>query len=227
MKLTGLSDSQRAEAVKAFNACYYEMERVLWCLSRNSRASLVEGRSSPVVESLVWTIRSWWGVQGVRAETKMQMASALLQTVDWSPSLFEATSGSDAGAEQYACESVSRLVSLSISMGVSRREYSLASKVLHWLLPWRVPVYDSYVRKYLGVPSSWDHPQAYRRVAHEVFAISRCAPRDLTWIGSVEPVSPLRAIDKCVWWLGGGSAGTAAEVRDPWRVVRDLGLEEC
>lgn len=35
---------------------------------------------------------------------------------------------------------------------VSRREFSLASKVLHWLMPWRIPVYDSFVRGMLGVP---------------------------------------------------------------------------
>jgi hypothetical protein len=114
-----------------------------------------------------------------------------------------------------------------MSMGVPRREYSLASKVLHWLLPWQVPAYDSYVRRCLGVPALWDHPQAYRKVAHDVFATSLGALGDLTWIGSVEPRSPLRAIDKCVWWLGGGDAGTAAQVRDPWRVVRQLGLEDC
>jgi hypothetical protein len=37
-------------------------------------------------------------------------------------------------------------------------------------------------------------------------------------------MSPLRALDKLTWWLGGGAAGTAAEVRDPWQVTRRLGL---
>jgi hypothetical protein len=44
------------------------------------------------------------------------------------------------------------------------------------------------------------------------------------WIGSLKPASPLRALDKLTWWLGGGSTGAAAEVRDPWQVVRGLGL---
>jgi hypothetical protein len=91
-----------------------------------------------------------------------------------------------------------------MSMGVPRREYSLASKVLHWLLPWQVPVYDSYVRQCLGVPASWDHPQAYRKVAHDVFAISRGAPGDLTWIGSVEPLfrPSARSTSACGGWAG-------------------------
>jgi hypothetical protein len=109
-----------------------------------------------------------------------------------------------------------------IDRGVTRREYSLASKVLHWLLPWRVPVYDSFVRNALGVPASWDHPQGYRMVAEKTFAIASTVDGNLDWFGTVEP--PLRALDKLMWWAGGGDAGTAAEVRDPWKVVRGLNL---
>ena len=105
-----------------------------------------------------------------------------------------------------------------MSLGVPRREYSLASKVLHWLMPWHVPVYDSFVRRALGVPVSWDHPQAHRTVAAEVFALAGTMVEDSAWIGFLEPRSPLRALDKLTWWLGGGSTGDAAEVRDPWQV---------
>lgn len=65
----------------------------------------------------------------------------------------------------YAYNRVAELVSCSMSLGVPRCEYSLASKVLHWLMPWRIPVYDSFISRMLGVPASWDHPQAYRKVA--------------------------------------------------------------
>lgn len=44
------------------------------------------------------------------------------------------------------------------------------------------------------------------------------------WIGSLEPESPLRALGKLAWWLGGGGTG-AAEVHDPWRIPRQLGLK--
>jgi hypothetical protein len=27
-----------------------------------------------------------------------------------------------------------------------------------------------------------------------------------------------------MWWAGGDDAGTAAEVRDPWRVIREVDL---
>src|SRR5689334_4048515 len=55
--------------------------------------------------------------------------------------------------------------------GLRRREYSWASKVLHWLLPWTVPAYDAYVRRAVGVPD-WDGARAYPRVANEVLALA-------------------------------------------------------
>jgi hypothetical protein len=225
VKLADYTDSQLAEAVSAFHASFGEMERVLWCLSAESRAGLLAGENSPVLEALVWTIKSWWGVQGVRSETKAQMAGALTQSLTWSPDLFGPVLKYGPGAGGYACNRVAEVVSRSMSMGVPRREYSLASKVLHWLMPWRVPVYDSFVRSMVGVPRSWDHPQAYRKVAAEVFALARTMTGDSAWIGSLEPSSPLRALDKLTWWLGGGSTGVAAEVRDPWQVPRQLGLK--
>jgi len=92
-------------------------------------------------------------------------------------------------------------------------------------MPWRVPVYDSFVRGALGVPASWDHPQAYSKIAAEVFAMASTMTGIPAWIGSLEPRSPLRALDKVTWWLGGGNTGAAAEVHDPWQVPHQLGLK--
>jgi hypothetical protein len=44
-------------------------------------------------------------------------------------------------------------------------------------------------------------------------------------MGSIEPVTPFRALDKYLWWLGGGDAGRAALVNDPWEPVRRLGIK--
>jgi hypothetical protein len=217
-------DSERAIAVSAFDARFGEMERVLWCLSISSRAGLLAGESSAMLEALVWTIKSWWGVQGVQSETKARMARALAESMTWSPDLFGPVTEYGPECAGYACERVAELVSRSMSLGVPRREYSLASKVLHWLMPWRVPVYDSFVRGALGVPTSWDHPEAYRKVAAEVFAMACTMTGDASWIGPLQPRSPLRALDKLAWSLGGGSTGAAAQVRDAWQVARGLGL---
>ena len=221
-----LSIGVRAEAVAAFDARYGEMQRALWCLSRRCRPDLVSGNSSVTVETLVWTLKSWWGVQGVRSETRTLMAAALPLAVDWSPELFEEEFSAGADAQRFAVQAVSALVERSVSLGVPRREYSLASKVLHWLLPWKVPVYDAFVRRYLGIPE-WDHPEAYQRIVKDIFAMASEAAGDLSWAGSIDPVSPLQALDKCLWWLGGGDSDTAARVRDPWRVIDRLGLERC
>jgi hypothetical protein len=101
--LAALPLAERAEAVRAFDARYGEMQRVLWCLSRHCRADLVNGSSSVVVGELVWTLKSWWGVMGVRAETRTLMAAALPLAVDWSAGLFEEKFTAGAAAERVRC----------------------------------------------------------------------------------------------------------------------------
>jgi hypothetical protein len=224
IRLTQLPPEDLHQAVGEFNSRYGEMEKVLWCLSRHCRSALISGEHSPVVPALIWTIKSWWGVQGVRSETKDLMTQALT-AFDWSDDLFAESDDVPVGAAATAVEMVASLVERTQALGVERREYSLASKVLHWLLPWRVPVYDSFVRESLGVPAAWDHPQAYQRIVRQVFeAAGAVCLQDPTWVGELEPRSPLRAFDKCLWWFGGGSVATAAQVLQPWKVVDQLGL---
>lgn len=225
LRLSAMPEAQRIEAVSEFNARFGEMERVLWCLSVNSREELLNRHDLKVAETLVWTVRRWWGVQGARADTRVLMARSLLQAVDWSPALFAAVTPVEPGAEEFACDCVFALVGQTRSAGAPRREFSLASKVLHWLLPYRIPAYDSYVCKSLGVRGADDHPErAYREVAHEILGAASTIT-DGPWLGALEPRSPVRALDKYLWWLGGGNDGNAAHVRDPWRVVDKLGLE--
>lgn len=76
--LESVSEQELATALRAFDTRYGEMEKVLWCLAEHSRAALLNGdRKALVLETLVWTIKSWWGVQGVRRETRSSMATAL------------------------------------------------------------------------------------------------------------------------------------------------------
>jgi hypothetical protein len=163
----------------------------------------------------------------MKQDTKVLMAGGLLQAVDWSPALFADVSPVTPGAEEFACECVFALVRQSRSAGAARREFSLTSKVLHRLLSYRVPAYDRYVCKSLGIRGADDHPErAYREVAHEILGAAR-TPTDGPWLGALEPRSPVSAFDKCLWWLGGGNDGNAAQVRDPWRVVDKLGLDHA
>lgn len=57
--------------------------------------------------------------------------------------------------------------------------------------------------------------------------MARDIGQDLSWAGSAEPLTPLHALDKCLWSLGGGNVGTAVQIRDPWQVLSTLGLERC
>jgi hypothetical protein len=222
MKLT---EAQAAEAVAAFNQLYGEMEKALWCISLNCRRPLVEESPNQIVEGLVWTIKSWWGVQGVRKEIRTQMARAL-GTMEWSDELFRERAGDQDQPIEFACELVDQLVLRTMRHGGIRREYSLASKVLHWLLPWRVPIYDSFVRKSLGIPANLDHPQAYRLIVQKQFAMTqRLSMWGDAWRGAVPPLSDLRAIDKCLWWIGGGNSEGAVLARNPWSVVFKLDVD--
>jgi hypothetical protein len=136
------------------------------------------------------------------------------------------------GAERYATHQVLTLVERTFEEapigfdGRRRREFSLASKVLHWLLPWRIPAYDSFVRKAVHV-SDEDGATAYPKVARRVIARARHAERPISkeWIGLYPPDSPLRAVDKQLWWYGGGNKGTARVVHNPWAVIDHLGLD--
>jgi hypothetical protein len=201
------------------------MEQVLWCLSKNCRGPLLEGRSSPVLEALVWKLKSWWGIQGVPAEAKTLMARALAES-RWSADLFEEPAAVADDAAKYAFDRVSTLVDRCMALGLRRHEFSLASKVLHWLLPWRIPAYDAFVRKSLGIPESDDLAGVYRVVTKELLAATReAATEDCEWLGPLEPRSPLRGFDKCLWWTGGGGASRAAEVKNPRHVFSELGLD--
>lgn len=60
-----VSPSEVLDLVKLFGARYGEMKSVLWCLSTKARRFLLHGERLEVIEALVWTLRSWWGVQGL------------------------------------------------------------------------------------------------------------------------------------------------------------------
>ncbi len=213
------------EAVRAFDNRYGDMEKALWCLAKAAREDLLQKRGSEVVQTLVWTIKSWWAVQGVRRQIKVATAQALAEET-WTENLLDLAPEFTPEAEGFAHERVSALVSALQALGATtRQEFSLASKVLHWLLPWRVPIYDSFVRRSLDIPPSWEAKDAYATIVRREYdVVRRLFAENLDWIGTIEPRSPFRAVDKYLWWLAGGPSQQAVIVRDPWRVVRGLGM---
>ena len=215
------------QAVEEFNSIYAEMERALWSLSKAAARDIIERKESSVVEEFVWTIKSWWGIQGVRKEMKNIAAAALLE-LRWDHRLVEPSSDLDSNGESFAVERVATFVEKMREQGAPRREWSLASKVLHWLMPWQIPVYDSFVKQALGISLNTEPKEAYISIVRaEYKAAKSLLQQDRVWLGEVEPRSAFRALDKYLWWLGGGSAGRAVVVNDPWKVVRSLGLRAC
>ncbi len=200
--IAALSQTKRADTVAAFDRHYGEMERVLWHLSCACRPALLDHRADDRVEALVATVRSWWAVRGVTPAGRLLVARAL-SAMEWDEAIFAPVVAVPPSAEQWACDRVSALVRRSVGLGVPRREVSLASKVLHWLLPWRVPIFDRIVRGRLGISSA--DALAYFDVAHDAFETVRALEGEsAAWLGPIEPRAPLRGYDKCAWWLGGG-----------------------
>lgn len=150
-----------------------------------------------------------------------------LRATCWTPEWFERPSDFSDGACAFAVDRVSRFVD-AVHRGGGRREWPLSSKVLHWLMPWRVPAYDSSVRQALNVKvrgSDGDQASAYREVVSKVFNMAtRPVAAGRLSFGALEPRSPLRAVDKYLWMEGDGAAGRALVVRHPERVLRRLGL---
>ena len=225
MRPENVQASEVIKGVTAFNSRYREMEAALFCLANAAAKDLLRGVSSTLSEELVWTIKSWWGIQGVRRDVKRIAAEALL-ALEWRSEFFAADVDSLAGGEPFALRAVKSFVREMRRLGAQRREWSLAAKTLHWLLPWRIPVYDSFVKSALGLSTDMEPAKAYSEIVHwEYDAARRLLAKGKEWFGDVEPKSPFRALDKYLWWDGGGDSGTAAAVRNPWRVIRNLGLE--
>jgi hypothetical protein len=179
-----------------------------------------------MLEKLISTVRIWWPVRAPAA-TDPYMAAAITEAIAWSPDVFRPTSAFGSETEDFAVELIDRVVASTKELSGSwRREYSWTSKTVHWLLPWRVPVLDKNVRDYLGVPKGWDDPKrVYGEVAQRIFALAREEPPEAAWAGLLEPRTPLRALDKWLWWDGGGKDSHVYMDPDPWRVVRELSLE--
>jgi hypothetical protein len=78
--------------------------------------------------------------------------------------------------------------------GSWRREYSWASKTVHWLLPWRVSAFDKIVRDHLGVPKGWEDPKrVYGEVARRIFTVAQEEPPEPAWAGLLDLLEELQS----------------------------------
>ena len=198
-----LSDVRRA--INEYDRAWSYLDASVWDRSRRARVSLLGGANAAHVENFVWfAAKSWGKVQGIKTEARAAAATVLL-SMEWSPELFQEYVPNGEVDENFAVNRVLRLVSGMNEQGIKREEFSAASKILHWLMPWRVPIKDDFVRKMLGV--SKGHPQeaTYRQIVRWEFdAVNELLSGGDSWLGISEPKAALRALDKYLWWAGGG-----------------------
>jgi hypothetical protein len=207
--------------VSLYNGRYGRMDVALWNLALQARSSLLAG-SSVDAEVLAWTLVHWWGIQGLDERFRRIAGRALLNL-----GLAEQMFVDSFPADDNACGAVTLVLQLLDTFrrhGHPRREISLSSKVLHWLLPWRIAPYDSYVRKALDL--SEGDPKAVLASIEEWHyqAAMHLLSSDVPWRGEIPPDSPLRALDKYLWMIGGGSIGSARVEPDPESFIKRVRL---
>jgi hypothetical protein len=195
---------QVVRASTEYDRAFGHVDAEFWAWSQHVRESLLAHDPSKDVLDFVWAIKCKWGIQGVRKETG-PIAATVLAAMDWEPGWFDLDPAYTEEDERFALSSVAGYVSEMQSQGVARREFSYASKVLHWVMPARIPLYDSAVRGFLGVPQGWAPRTALKAIIGWEFAAAReLLAGGRAWLGDSQPATPLRALDKYLWWEGAG-----------------------
>lgn len=194
------SPASVTKAVEAYNRSFGKQDVELWVLSLEAIRLRHDPSSLGLLEDFVWAVKKWGRIQGTWGSDRTAMAHALLD-LGLPQSADDHTLGDT--EEEIAVELVKRLVSLSQSRGVRYRHYSWSSKILHWMFPDRIPVYDSFVRRYIH--ESGEGEAAYRTIVTWEYAAARSlTPFRERIVGQVQPATLFRAIDKFVWWTAGG-----------------------
>jgi hypothetical protein len=194
------SSSEVARAVDEFNGKFSCGEGKLWNSAQCAWQSLQSSPSGPdpaPLNEFVWAVKTWGRIRGVREDEKSLVAKALVgmqgQLVTLKGKLFAHTE------DRIAVQLVQYLVDGICRQGIKSEHYSWASKILHWLLPDHIPVYDEVVRRVLGVRHK-KPSLAYQMIAQwEYTCVNQL---ESTVVGQTLPRTLLRAIDKYLWWVG-------------------------
>ena len=174
----------------------------LWTGTAVARGLILRSDNRPdmpkEVAGYVEAIRLWGEIQGVSRDDYARAAEAL-----WSgpvrsrirelkkSTILTAPLGVMVGLEEAVVRGM-------LTAGIAKKHYSWASKMLHFLLPATVPIYDSRVRAHLKTTQGID---AYRVIAQTARAcVGKLVAQEAEIVGVVEPTTLLRAIDKFYWW---------------------------
>jgi hypothetical protein len=196
-----------SRAVQAYNNSRYGKDDTrLSGISESFLTKFLAGQDSDQNRrDFAWEVKKWGHIQGVSRRLGDDAAVAY--------ALNEARQEvSKLAKSRYSSQNSEPVIALVAAMVKAGREagrtsqVSWTSKILHWLLPNHVPVYDLFVRKELEIRDTG--VIAFRRIlSWEYKAASFLAEGD-TNFGSLAPATPLRALDKYLWWLASQTSKT-------------------
>jgi hypothetical protein len=198
-------------AVQEHDDKYKHKEKEIWNVAQNARTILLQKASleekKEVSKEYVWEIKKWGRIQGVTLGEKEPMARALLD-LSLNDRPFDPEKMSEVEVNS-AVALVDDLVSKARARGVQNDHYSWVSKILHWLFPHQIPVYDETGRRFLGIAKV--KKPAYHSIVLWTYKTAR---ELLPWREQVQavsciPKSLLRAIDNYFWWHGSGKSSKA------------------
>lgn len=191
-------------AVEAYNkarGCGDE-DAKLWSETARARSLVLGSNDSPEapteIAEYAEAVRFWGSIQGVFRDDYSKVARALwfnpIRSAIWAMREGTILTTPLTGIIQLE----EGLVREMLIGGVARKHYSWASKMLHFLLPATVPIYDSFVREYLmttdGIEGFAEIVARARECVHELLL------HEAYIVGNLEPKTLLRALDKFYWW---------------------------
>jgi hypothetical protein len=186
-----------AKAVGEFNSKFSCGEKQLWDSAQDAWKSLQSSRPDTApLKTFVWTVKSKGSIQGVTPSDNDEVSKTLLSMKGELTKLKQ--KAFDPAQANRPVDLVQRLVD-GMFDATKSEHYAWASKILHWLLPNHIPIYDSLVREKLKIGCV--RRQAYRLIAQWEYDCARLLePHEQQVVGQQEPKTLLRALDKYLWW---------------------------
>jgi hypothetical protein len=187
-----------AQAVREYNSKYGKEDASLWVAVVGAAGCLSQPSYNSRLEGFVWDVKKWGRIQGVSLSDRPAAAKALWALRNQIQAL-KGRSFRDV-EPQAVVALLEKLVRAMQRERIRREEFSWGSKILHWLLPGSVPVYDSVVRDGFCLQTTGIHAYSFI-VKWEYDCAARLEPHREKLFGHIEPRTLLRCIDKYLWWI--------------------------
>lgn len=185
--------------VDRYNADYSWLEKEIWKISLDTKRVLLQLSPNDVLSDSVrlfaWHVAKWGNIWYY---DMFPAAAQALWNLRTKISVFSGKDFKSANPED-VCYLCSELVGSMCKNGIRSRQWSWASKMLHWLMPDCFPIYDKVVLNGLDIES--ERETAYREIIGWEYECAKHLESELnSAVGDVEPRKLLRAIDKYIWY---------------------------